>query len=78
MAAKGNLITLPNGQVWSYDTMIKELLPNGHSIGNITKYSSTSSKHQTQAMTDRCNILLDNVPKGCASLSALAKERGLL
>ena len=63
--------------VFSYDTCIWQRV-GGLTIGNVTKYSMTTSHHQTRAMVRSCDVLLDDVPRGCADLLALAVERGLV
>ena len=77
MAAKGNYIELGD-RIYSYDTLLVEPLPDYGFIGNITKYSATTSKHQSKARVKYCRIMIGDVPTGCSSLVALAKERGFL
>ena len=64
-------------RVYSYKTMIALYLP-GFSIGNVTRYSNATSRHQTVAHVLRCDILLDNVPQGCEDLLAVAILRGIV
>ena len=61
--------------VFSYDTMIRQTLPSGLTIGNVTRYSMTTSRHQSQAGVKQCDVLLDNVPRGTDDLLSLAIER---
>lgn len=61
------------GKHWSYQTVIRE-----GDIGNITKYSVTTSRHQKKAGVHQCAIKLDNVPINCTSLVHLAQARGLI
>lgn len=58
-------------RAYSYGTCIKDVLPDGRTIGNVTKYSATTSKHQKAAEVSKCDILVDNVPKGAADLTRL-------
>jgi hypothetical protein len=60
---------------FSYDTCIRELLPDGRSIGNVTKYSATTSKHQRQACVQSCDVKIDNVPTGTSDLTELYLQR---
>ena len=70
---KGSAMRSTGNKLWSYSTVIAERLPDGKVVGNITKYSVTTSKHQSQAMIRNCDYMLDNVPIGAISLI-----RGLL
>lgn len=63
---------------YSYQTIIRQTLPGGLTLGNITKYSVTTSKHQSMARVKECDVLLDGVPKGTTDLLPLAVERGLI
>jgi hypothetical protein len=47
-------------------------LPDGRTIGNITKYSTTTSKHQSLAKVKHCDVLVNNVPVGADSLIGYA------
>jgi len=61
--------------VFSYATCIHQTLPGGLTIGNVTRYSMTTSHHQSRAGVRLCDVLLDNVPRGTNDLLALAIER---
>lgn len=63
-------------RVYSHSTLIRQMLPNGLTIGNRTYYSSTTSRHQNKANVEHCHVVLENVPKDCDDLLALAIERG--
>mgnify|MGYP001586831946 CR=1 FL=1 len=63
---------------FSYGTMIRQSLSDGRTIGNITSYSKTTTKHQNREDVRHCSIVLDDVPIGCQDLSAVAHERRLL
>ena len=56
-------------RAYSYETCIKDVLPDGRTVGNVTKYSVTTSKHQNKADVRNCHILLDNVPQGTTNLA---------
>ena len=64
--------------VFSYATCIRQTLPGGLTIGNVTRYSMTTSHHQSKAGVKQCDVLLDNVPRGTDDLLSLAIERGLV
>lgn len=72
---KSNL-TIAGERAWSYRTQIRGVLPDGRVILNVTKYSVTTSKHQTLAARhfgDYCPrpdryVLVDAVPTGTDNL----------
>lgn len=61
----------------SYTTMIRQFY-GGVSIGNITKYTHTTKRHQRLAGVHSCDIQLDNIPEGAGDLLTIALERGLI
>lgn len=61
------------GTVYSYETCIIDKLPDGRTIGNVTKYSRTTSKHQKQVGVHSCDIRVDNVPRGTDRLTHLVE-----
>lgn len=65
-------------RVYSYQTVIRQTVAGGLTIGNDTRYSVTTSKHQSRAGVRSCDVVLDNVPEGCSDLLALAGQRGLV
>ena len=67
-----------DGKVYSYQTVIRQMIAGGLTIGNVTRYSVTTSKHQVRADVRSCDVLLDDVPEGAGDLLALAVERGLV
>ena len=71
-----NYHRLTNGTVYSYSTCIRQEV-SGLSIGNITKYSMTTSRHQAQAQCVSCDVLLDDVPQDTPELLTLAIQRNL-
>ncbi len=67
------------GNWYSYHTMIRQQVSGSSvTIGNVTKYTTTTSRHQKLACVHSCDILLDDVPLNCADLFQLAYERGLV
>jgi hypothetical protein len=70
MTRKGAYIVLGINH-YSYDTCICTTTPDGRTIGNLTKYSKTTSKHQTYARVNSCDIHLTEVPIGSSSLDLL-------
>ena len=64
--------------VFSYATMIRQTLPGGLTIGNVTRYSMTTSHHQSKAGVRLCDVKLDDVPRGTDDLLALAIERQVI
>ena len=63
--------------VFSYSTCIKQVVGE-LSIGNVTRYSNATGRHQSLAGVMKCDVLLDGVPKGAGELLDLAIERGLV
>lgn len=70
--------TVKGDRHYSYQTIIRQTLPGGLTLGNVTKYSVTTSKHQTMANVTQCDVTLDDVPKGTTDLLQLAVDRGLI
>ena len=72
-AGKGSAMHSTGDKLYSYSTVILQRLDDGSIVGNTTKYSATTSKHQSRANV-RSYIghkLLTNVPRGTDDLSAL-------
>ena len=65
----------PN-RIYSYHTCIRQRLPNGLTIGNVTRYSRLTSIHQAQAKCRQCDIILDYVPRDTDDLLHIALDRG--
>ena len=61
-------------KVYSYKTVVLER-HSGPTIGNVTHYSSTTTRHQQMAGSFTADVRLDNVPQGTTDLLALAIER---
>lgn len=73
---KGAFFKIGSDQSWSYETALTDKLPDGRSVGNVTKYSRTTSKHQKLAGVEYCDVKLDNVPRGTISLAEYYKGIG--
>ena len=56
-------------RAWSYRTAITDVLPDGRTIGNASKYSVTTSKHQRAARVTFCDITVSDVPMGTENLA---------
>ena len=74
-------------KTYSYKTCIVQLLPAGidpdglaHwiTLGNVTRYTKTTSMHQNKCEVKNCDVLLDNVPRDTDDLSTLALQRGAI
>ena len=65
-------------RVYSYQTCIRQTLPGGLAIGNVTWYSFTTNRHQGTCKVLECDVTLDNVPLGTSDLLPLAYKRGLI
>ena len=68
------------GNAFSYQTMIRQQVGNV-TIGNVTNYGAlgkTTGRHQRLACVHSCDVLIDNVPRGCAELFQLAYDRQLI
>lgn len=57
------------GRVLSYNTCIKDVLPGGYTIGNVTPYSVTTSRHQHRSFCWSCDVVVANVPEGVQMLA---------
>ena len=72
--ATGNSVRSTGDKLYSYFTVLLQRLPDGKVIGNITKYSSSTSKHQSQCQVRFADLLVDNIPHGTNDLSAYLGE----
>jgi len=68
-SGKGSSTSSTGDKLFSYGTVILQRLPNGQTIGNTTKYSATTSKHQSQAGMNTADLLAVGVPRGTADLT---------
>jgi len=55
-------------KLYSYATVIAQRMPSGSVIGNRTRYSHSTSKHQSIAHIYYADILVDGVPRGTDDL----------
>jgi hypothetical protein len=66
---------------YSYNTCIRTTLGDGVSVGNVTKYSTTTSKHQSGrfANVKDCDFKVDNIDRGVSAddLRAIATSKDL-
>ena len=60
-------------KVYSYSTVILER-HSGLTIGNVTYYSTTTSRHQSKAGSRAADVVLDDVPQGTTDLYAFALQ----
>uniref|UniRef100_A0A6H1ZFN5 DUF8033 domain-containing protein n=1 Tax=viral metagenome TaxID=1070528 RepID=A0A6H1ZFN5_9ZZZZ len=69
-AGKGSAMWSNGEKLYSYGTVILQRLDDGSVVGNITKYSMTTSKHQSQARVRGyvAHKLLTNIPMGTTDL----------
>jgi hypothetical protein len=65
---KNNLSTLPNGTAFSYETIILQVLDDGSTIGNVTRYSNTTSRHQSKVGARTADVLVTDIPEGSYNL----------
>ncbi len=61
---KSHYQILGDGRIMSYDTCILQRLADGTTIGNVTRYSVTTSRHQNRAGSRTADILVDDIPEG--------------
>ena len=60
-------------KLYSYWTVIKQRLPDGRTVGNVTKYSSTTSNHQRLAGVNSADIIVRDVPRGTDDLKDIRR-----
>lgn len=53
---------------YSYETCIRTQMEDGRTVGNVTKYSRTTSRHQNAELVHSCDVTVDNVRKGTTAL----------
>ena len=73
-----SLLILPDGSAFSYKTRILHVTAEGLKIGNVTRYSKTTSGHQHRVGVFEAQIRLDKVERGTTDLLKLAIDRGLV
>lgn len=62
--ANKSALCVHGADAYSYDTCIRTATRHGTTIGNATKYSRTTSKHQSKVGVTKCDIVLDDCPRG--------------
>jgi len=73
--ARGSSVHSTGNKAYSYNTVLLQRLGNGKTIGNITKYSVTTSKHQTQMGVRMATYLVSGVPRGAQDLRPYLKGK---
>ena len=74
-AASGNSVHSSGDKLFSYGTVILQRLGNGRTIGNVTKYSVTTSKHQSQTGVRRATKTVSGVTRGDKDLRPYFKKK---
>lgn len=59
-----------DGKHYSYGTCIVDKTADGRRIGNVTRYSVTTSNHQRVAGVADCAVFVTGVPLGTTNLAA--------
>ncbi len=78
-SGKGSSTSSTGDRLFSYSTVILQRLPDGKVIGNTTRYSSTTTKHQKKSGVRNANMLIAGVPSGTIDLipyTPIYKEEG--
>ena len=65
---KSKSVRSTGDKLFSYSTIICQRLEDGTTIGNITKYSPTTSRHQSMADVKYCDFVISKVPIGASDL----------
>lgn len=74
--ASGSSVHSEGDLLFSYGTAVAQRLPSGLTIGNVTRYSVTTSKHQSQMGVRQADILVEDVPRGATDLQPYMKKKG--
>ena len=74
-AAVGPSVHSSGDKLFSYSTVILQRVGNGQTIGNTTKYSTTTSKHQSQTGVRMATHKVSGVPRGVTDLRPYLKNR---
>lgn len=74
-AAVGSSVHSSGDKLFSYGTVILQRLANGRTIGNATKYSTTTSKHQSQVNVRMATYTVTGVPRGVTDLRPYLKKK---
>ena len=71
----GSNVHTSGDKLFSYGTVIAQRLGNGQTIGNVTKYSVTTSKHQSQTGVRMATHQVTGVPRGTTDLRPFMKRK---
>lgn len=74
-AGVANSVHSSGDKLFSYGTVLLQRLSNGKVIGNMTKYSPTTSKHQSQVSVYRADYKVTGVPRGVSDLRPYLKRK---
>lgn len=74
-AASANRVHSSGDKLFSYGTVLLQRLSNGQTIGNVTKYSATTSKHQSQVGASMATKKVSGVPRGTTDLRPYLKRK---
>jgi len=75
---KGSSVESTGDKLYSYGTVILQRLEDGTIIGNKTKYSHTTTIHQSRTKVSNADVFVDHVPRGTTDLREyLATENPL-
>jgi hypothetical protein len=61
---------------FSYETCIMQTLPGGQTVGNVTHYSTTTSRHQSKVGARMADVRVDNIPRGTKDLAPFVGKAG--
>ena len=68
MRSGNNSFTEFYPRAWSYQTALRDVLPDGRLIGNNTVYSATTRKHQNAIAVETADVVVIGVPQGTTDL----------
>lgn len=63
-------------RAWSYSTALRDVLPDGRTIGNVTAYSMTTTRYQTYLQVELCDVVTVGVPRGTTDLTRWWEQIG--
>lgn len=68
MRSGNNSFTEIYPRAWSYQTALRDVLPDGRLIGNDTDYSPTTRKYQNALAVETADVVVTGVPRGTEDL----------
>ena len=68
MRSGNNSFTEIYPRAWSYQTALRDVLPDGRLIGNNTDYSPTTRKYQNAISVELADVVVIGVPRGTEDL----------